>query len=153
MARMNFQQGIFTPKNPDKYIGKHRPRYRSGWELTFMRMCDNHPSISGWASEAQRIPYRNPITGKMTHYVPDFFIVYTDKDGARNAECIEIKPKMQTLENAKSQGEKYQAVINMAKWEAAQQWCKRNGVRFRVVTEEQLFNNPQKRTTKRRKRK
>jgi hypothetical protein len=26
-----FAQGKFTPKNPEKYIGKKTPTYRSGW--------------------------------------------------------------------------------------------------------------------------
>ena len=43
-----FQQGQFTPSNPDKYLGKRVPKYRSGWELAVMRMCDNHPAILGW---------------------------------------------------------------------------------------------------------
>jgi len=36
----NFAQGIFVPKNPEKYIGNHKPKYRSGWEFTFMQFCD-----------------------------------------------------------------------------------------------------------------
>ena len=71
-----YQQGTYEPTNKEKYIGKHLPRYRSGWELQFMRMCDKHPNILGWASESHRIPYRNPLTGKATTYVPDFFIIY-----------------------------------------------------------------------------
>ena len=51
-----FQQGQFTPSNPDKYLGKRVPKYRSGWELAVMRMCDNHPAILGWGSETHRIP-------------------------------------------------------------------------------------------------
>ena len=69
-------QGIFTPTNPEKYVGKNKPRYRSGWEFTFMQFCDKNDSVLQWASEAIAIPYRNPLTGKMSNYVPDFFIVY-----------------------------------------------------------------------------
>jgi plastocyanin len=88
-----YAQGLFTPKNPGKYIGKHTPRYRSGWELTFMRFCDNHPSIVGWASESIRIPYKNPFTGKPTTYYPDFLITYQDKDGNKKAEVIKFEAK------------------------------------------------------------
>ena len=28
-----------------KYIGKHTPKYRSGWELTFMTFCDTNKNI------------------------------------------------------------------------------------------------------------
>ena len=77
MAR--FAQGKYTLKNPQKYSGRKTPTYRSSWEFAFMRFCDEHPNVSQWASEAFKIPYRNPLTGKHTVYVPDFFIAYTDK--------------------------------------------------------------------------
>ena len=74
-----FAQGKFNLKNPDKYAGNKTPTYRSSWEFAFMRFCDEHPSVAQWASEAIKIPYRHPFTGKHTIYVPDFFIVYVDK--------------------------------------------------------------------------
>ena len=140
MAR--FAQGKFTLKNPDKYVGKKTPTYRSSWEFNFMKLMDEHPNVSSWASEAVQIPYRNPITGKMTIYVPDFFINYTDKNGKVIAELIEIKPKNQTvMELARDQGQKMQVVKNQAKWSAAMDWCKQKRIRFRILTEEELFHN------------
>ena len=91
----NWAQGLYQPKNPEKYAGKKTPRYRSSWEWAFMRFCDNNPSIMQWASESIQIPYRNPLTGRNTIYVPDFFLVYQDKSGARKGELIEIKPNNQ----------------------------------------------------------
>ena len=75
-------------------------------------------------------------------YVPDFFIVYMDKDGRKHAEMIEVKPMSQaTMEAAgKSMGKKKQVVINHAKWEAANAYAKQRRIRFRVVSEEQLFH-------------
>jgi hypothetical protein len=107
-----------------------------------MRLCDEHPNVAKWASESIKIPYRHPFTGKYTVYVPDFFVVYIDKNGAKHAELIEVKPKAQTsLEAAgKSMGKKKQAVVNMAKWEAANAYSKQNRIRFRVLSEEQLFH-------------
>lgn len=146
-----FQNGIYTLTNPDKYIGKHVPRYRSGWELAVMRMCDNHPGILGWGSETHRIPYKNPITGKNTTYVPDLLMIYNDRNGKRHAEIVEIKPSKQTLGEAKSQQQKAMAVVNHAKWEAARAWCRAQGLGFRVITENEIFNKPQ--NSKRKKRK
>jgi hypothetical protein len=141
MAR-NYVQGFYQLINPEKYIGSNRPKYRSGWELTFMRFCDNHPGITGWASESVRIPYRNPFTGKATTYYPDFLITYQDRVGQNKAELIEIKPKGQALlEKARSQEEKAAVILNMAKWEAARAWAKNMGMTFRVVTETELYNN------------
>ena len=140
MAR-KFAQGKFNPLNPEKYAGKKTPTYRSGWELTFMQFCDNHPSVVQWASEAITIPYKNPLTGKNTIYVPDFFIVYADKRGKRRAELIEVKPiKQTTMENAKSQRDKAAVAVNYAKWEAANAWCKRQGIIFRVITENDIYH-------------
>jgi len=137
----NYAQGHYTVLNPEKYVGKGIPKYRSGWELTFMRFCDNHPSVVSWASENVRIPYKNPFTGKDTFYVPDFFVVYQNASG-RRAELVEIKPKAQAvMELARSQQEKAAVALNMVKWTAARAWCKRMGATFRVLTEEDIFNN------------
>lgn len=138
-----FQQGQFTPSNPDKYLGKKVPRYRSGWELAVMRMCDNHPAILGWGSETHRIPYKNPLTGKQSTYVPDLLIVYKDKNGTNHAEFVEIKPASQTLGEARTQAQKAAAVVNHAKWQAANAYTKAKGMGFRVLTEKQIFNKPQ----------
>lgn len=139
-------QGIYEVKNPHKYIGNKKPRYRSGWELTFMLFCDNNDKVVKWASEAIQIPYRNPLTGKPTIYVPDFFVVYQDKFGKQNTELIEIKPKSQTIieDKVKNARNRATVAVNHAKWGAAQQWCKRTGITFRVITEEQMFHNGRK---------
>jgi hypothetical protein len=110
-------------------------------------MLDEHPSVEKWASESIQIPYRDPLTGKSTIYVPDFFINYVDKNGKKHAEVVEIKPLSQTkLENVgKSQYNQQQYVKNMAKWEAAQAWCKQKGVRFRIVNEGDIFHQGGKR--------
>lgn len=136
-------QGIFTPKNPEKYVGKHKPKYRSGWEMTFMMFCDSNKNVLYWASEAIRIPYRNPFTGKPSSYVPDFFVVYENRFGKQVAEVVEIKPKKQSLIESKVANAKDRAVValNHAKWQAAMAYCKANGYTFRVLTEEDLFYN------------
>lgn len=138
-------QGFYEIKNPNKYIGNKKPRYRSSWELTFMSFADNNSSILQWASECIQIPYRNPLTGKNTIYVPDFLIVYQNKTGKVITELIEIKPKKQTIMEEKNRP-KDRAVIavNHHKWAAAAMWCKRNQITFRVITEEQIFFNGRK---------
>ena len=75
--------------------------------------------------------------------MPDFFIVYQDKEGRKHAEMVEVKPMSQTsMESAgKSMAKKKQVVINMAKWEAANAYAKQRKIRFRVVSEEQLFHS------------
>jgi hypothetical protein len=137
-----YANGKYTIKNPEKYIGKRAPTYRSSWEFTFCAFCDNNPAVVNWASEAVQIPYRNPVSGKQTVYVPDFIIVYVDAKQKKHTELIEIKPsKEATMESAKSYRDKLMVAINMAKWAAADSWARANNMRFRVVTEFDIFKN------------
>ena len=142
-----FAQGIFEMKNPDKYIGKKKPLARSSWEFIFMKMLDEHPGVESWASESIQIPYRDPLTGKYTIYVPDFFVVYNDKNGKKHAEVVEVKPENQTLREkvGKHPYNQAQYIKNLAKWEAAVAWCKQQGIRFRVVNEGDIFHTGSKR--------
>ena len=137
-----FAQGRNTLKNPEKYSGTKTPTYRSSWEFAFMRFCDEHPSVSQWASEAVRIPYKNPLTGKHTIYVPDFFIVYSDQKGKQRVELIEVKPANQTIKEKLGRSRHNQAawVVNQVKWEAARAWCRQKKIFFRVVTETDIFH-------------
>jgi Holliday junction resolvase-like predicted endonuclease len=66
-----------------------------------------------------------------------------DKNGKKHAEMVEVKPASQmTMEKAgRSMAKKKQVVINQAKWEAANAYARQRKIRFRVVSEEQLFHN------------
>ena len=58
------------------------------------------------------------------------------------AELIEIKPKKQSvIESKMSSRDRAVVAINYAKWAAAQKWCKRQGLSFRVITENDMFAN------------
>ena len=135
-------QGVYQVVNPKKYVGQGMPRYRSGWEHSFMRFCDTNDNIMQWASESVRIPYLHPLTGKMTTYVPDFLITYKTRDNTLRAELIEIKPKKQSvLESKASARDRTIVAINYAKWDAATKWCRNQGLTFRVITEDDMFKN------------
>jgi hypothetical protein len=137
----NFAQGTFKPNNPKKYVGKGIPRYRSGWELSFFRFCDENPAVMEWASEAIAIKYRHPITGKVTNYIPDIFLRYQDQRGQVHTEIIEIKPRKQSMiEGKMSERDRMVVAINHAKWSAARAWCQRANIEFRVLTEDSLFH-------------
>ena len=137
-----FARGKFTMKHPEKYVGNKIPQYRSSWEWHFMNFCDNNDSIQKWASEAIQIPYRDPLTGKQTVYVPDFFIQYVDKSGRTLVELIEIKPASQAILErvGKNKYNQAQYIKNQAKWTAATHWCKQQGLKFRIVSENDLFH-------------
>ena len=137
-----FASGKYQVKNPEKYMGKRLPTYRSSWEFTFMSFCDNNPAVLNWSSEGVQIPYFNPVSGKQTIYVPDFLVVYVDANQRQHTELVEIKPSKEvTMESAKSYRDKLMVAINMAKWAAADAWCKANNIRFRVITEYDIFKN------------
>jgi hypothetical protein len=126
-----FAQGVFTPTNPGKYVGKKSPKYRSGWEMAFMRFCDTNDHILQWASESI--------------VIPDFLVVYRDKNNTMKAEVVEIKPKKQSIiESKASNRDRAVVAVNYAKWDAATKWCRRQGLTFRVVTEEDIFRNGRK---------
>lgn len=139
MAR-HYHQGVYEPKNPEKYLGRRKIIFRSGWELNFCRFCDHHPSVTQWASESLAIPYWCPLTQRKKQYIPDFFIVYTDQTGATHVEVVEIKPSRETGgEQTRSRRDQLVALRNQAKWAAAQAYCEKNGMRFRVITEQHMF--------------
>lgn len=141
----NFRQGTYTVKNAQKYVGKGQPRYRSGWEMTFMMFLDSNDNVLQWASESITIPYRNPITGKQSMYVPDFFVTFRTRDNKMRAELIEIKPKKQSLiESKASSRDRAIVAVNYAKWDAATKWSQRNGCLFRVITEDDIFHQGRK---------
>jgi hypothetical protein len=138
-------QGTYEVINKDKYVGIRAPRYRSGWEFSFMKFCDSNDHVLQWASEAIQIPYRHPLTGKQTIYVPDFLITYRTRNNMMRAELIEIKPKKQSvIESKMSSRDRAVVAINYAKWAQATKWAQRNGMTFRVITEDDMFKNGSK---------
>ena len=142
----------FIPKNPQKYLGTNINQIvaRSSWELTMMNYLDAHPMVLGWMSESlpshtvhhgiSGIPYRNPLTKKWTIYVPDFFVVYVDKNKKQHVEVMEIKPLDETPYFSGKHGrnrllKEPRQIVNAAKFKAAIQFCASRGWFFRIVTE------------------
>ena len=137
-----FAQGVYQVNNPAKYAGLKPPRYRSSWEWHFMKFCDDNDHVLQWASEAVSVPYRHPLTGKMTIYVPDFLITYQNSAGKTIGELIEIKPRKQSvIEGRMSEKERMIVAINYAKWSSAEKWARQQGLMFRVINEDQIFRN------------
>lgn len=137
-----FSQGVYHPRNPDKYIGKGQIIYRSSWENHFCIFCDTNEHIIEWASEAVRIPYKHPLTGKQTTYVPDFLIRYRTAKNIIKTELIEIKPAGQSaLTEGMNQNQRATVAVNHAKWFMAEKWAKSQGITFRVITEHDIFKN------------
>jgi hypothetical protein len=138
-----YRQGIFTPKNADKFIGT-KAVYRSGLELKFMRFCDNNPNVLKWSSENVVIPYISPIDGRVHRYFVDNFVVI--KEGTQIKKyLVEIKPYKQTMapttkyrkrEHLLYEQQMYS--VNQAKWASAREFCNKKGLEFLILTEKDL---------------
>lgn len=134
-------KGLYTPQNPQKYLGDPRKiRFLSSWELRFMQNCDSNPNVLQWGSEEFKIQYWNPIKNRVANYFPDFIIKYRDARGEVITEVIEIKPLKQSVTSkSMSTYDKLSLIVNHAKWQAAVAVCESHGIKFRVVTEKDLF--------------
>ena len=146
MSESKYHQGRFNPRNPEKYKGDYRNIiYRSSWEVEFMRYCDRNPSILEWGSEEFFIPYYDPTTKKVRRYFPDFFMKVKESNGDIKRYVIEIKPKRQTRPPVPGK-KKAKTLINeaityeknIAKWKAAEEWCKDRLIEFKIITEDDL---------------
>ena len=139
-------KGRYSPTYPRKYKGNpSKIIYRSLWERKFMVFCDLNENIIEWGSEEIALPYRSPLDNRVHRYFPDFYIKVKENNGSLKRYLIEIKPKKQTVE-PKVQKRKTKSYIyevteyakNMAKWKAAEEFCKDRMWEFKVLTEDEL---------------
>jgi hypothetical protein len=133
---------IYIPINPAKYSGRYPIVLKSSWEEFFAtNYCDNDPTCIDWSYEPWRIPYRNPVTGRQTVYIPDFLVSFKCNNGQIRCALVEIKPAHEALpEHARNARDAANIACNLAKWEAARFWCeRRRNVEFVVRTEKELF--------------
>ena len=138
---MNYK-GKFRPTNRQKYKGDiTNIIYRSLWERSFMRYCDENKDIVEWGSEELIVPYISPLDNKHHRYFPDFYI--KTKNGDKF--MVEIKPKKFT-KPPKPKKRITKAYIhetkewhrNQAKWKAAKNVCEKLGWKFQIITEDHL---------------
>ena len=135
-------RGRFIPQNPEKYVGDaSKIFFRSLWELQCMKFFDARPDMLKWGSEEVAIPYLSPEDHRAHNYFPDFFVEYRDRDGNVQREIIEVKPLHESDEkHAKSERSQAALLVNEAKWKAAAMWCEDAGMKFRVLTERQIYH-------------
>jgi len=149
------RKSIFIPKNPKKYVGNASNIIcRSNWERVFCERCDTNDNIVTWASEEFSIPYISPLDNKRHRYYPDFLIKVKEPDGKFKKYVIEIKPRKQTVKpKMKTDSRKRPRMtnsyakelnnyaVNVAKWNAAIEFCKDNSLEFQIITEDNLYGN------------
>jgi hypothetical protein len=110
-----------------------------------MNYCDKNENILIWSSEELWIPYKSPVDNRYHKYFPDFYIKYKNTSGKIMESLIEIKPAKQVKGPTpqKSRSKKYISEVveyakNMAKWEAAKEYCNDRKWEFKILTEHDL---------------
>ena len=131
----------YYPKlqNPQKYNGDRPITIRSSYELRFCKWLDLNESVVCWSSETLVIPYT--FEGNPHRYYPDF--VVENKRGQKM--MIEVKPSRQIKKpvRKKRKTKRYiydclTYVKNRCKWKAAKEYCDKNDMEFKFITENEL---------------
>lgn len=94
----------------------------SSWEVKFFTECNNKDSVLSLVRCPFGIRYHNPIKDSECTYLPDFLL--------NDHYLIEVKPNYM-LDDP----------INIAKFNAADLYCRENGLEYVILTEDYLFNN------------
>jgi hypothetical protein len=123
-SRGKLKKGDYLSAKNNKEI-----HYRSSWERTAYEILEKAFSVKAYTGEGIRIPY--VFQGKKRHYVPDISIEFIDGSRA----IVEIKPKSQCPKGFNDDDVK---LMNMAKWNAAWDYCNLNNMIFAVWTEKAL---------------
>ena len=140
-----YTQGIFNPQHPEKYRGSLPIYFRSSLEIKAFRWMDNNSNVLTWGSESVIIPYQGP-DGKLHRYFVDLVCEMKRTTGEVQKFLIEVKPDKQTLppivtprQSIKTKlYESYNYAVNSKKWQAAEAWCSKKGMRFLILTEKHL---------------
>ena len=145
-----YHQGLYTPNNPDKYVGDpNNIIYRSSLEKKFCFYCDNNDQIIKWGCETIIITY-NDFEGKVHKYYPDFYMEVIYPNSLKlDKFIIEVKPYSETLMPtypnsptlSRMRNFEYQLKMyrkNIFKWSKAVEWCKNRDMTFKIITEKNL---------------
>lgn len=113
---LGFKQGNFYSKKNNKEIF-----FRSGMESEFYKVLEKRKDVVRYSVESLEIEYN--YEGRTRRYIPDILVEYTNG----KKELWEIKPKNQT-----------KMPKNLAKWQAADSYCRKRNIEFVVLTERGL---------------
>jgi hypothetical protein len=164
------RSGYYILTRPERYMtkGVDRVKYKSSWEMEFFKVCDGNPLVTKWAYEPFDISYYSPALMKQSLYRPDVYLEICYTDGRTEKWLIEIKPVAYSVvptppkppppgcqdpekharyqkRMAAYQRKSLDVATNYAKWEAAEAWCKENGVNWMIFNENNtrgLFRTP-----------
>jgi hypothetical protein len=146
-----YKQGFYNLKNPEKYKGDpNNIKFRSSWEYAFCSYLDNNPSVTKWSCEQPVITYKD-LRNKVHRYFVDFFYeqLTNDVNGIKKV-LVEIKPKNELFPPIRPKNETAKAlenyeysvrthIKNKLKWSAAEEYAKKRGMQFVILTEDHLI--------------
>ena len=121
----------------------------SGWERMFFSFTDLNPNVLRWASESIPIPYISPLDNRQHTYYPDVYLEVKKSDGTIEKSLVEIKPNSECYppKEPKKKNDKTMArymkametyLVNQAKWEQAEMFCKENDISWKIMDEYSL---------------
>ncbi len=162
-----YTQGLYNPIHPEKYIGNPLDiKFRSSWEYAFCKYLDNNDKIIKWACEQPIITYSD-LRGKVHRYYPDFYYEILKNGDPENFTrvIVEIKPASELNPPDKPKKdtgkslENYEYAVrthikNKLKWSAAEEYARKMGMQFVIITEDRLIKEgliPPKSTYKKKK--
>jgi len=110
-----------------------------------MKYLDVHPDVLSWASEELIIPYVSPIDGRVHRYFPDFYVMKKNQEGIIEEIVIEVKPskQLQPPKKPAKMTRKYvnemrTYAINQKKFQTAEEFCRKRGLKYMIMTEHEL---------------
>ena len=152
LGNKKYKQGNYLLQNTNKYIGQIPVKYRSSWEHAFCKFCDLNDKVVKWSAEFLEIPYQIVNNGQTENhrYYPDFYVEMRGNDIEKyDRFVIEIKPKhelespTQPVRQTLKMLENYEYSLkmfkkNLHKWAFTKEWCERRGLKFKIITEDDL---------------
>jgi hypothetical protein len=140
--KSRFKQGYVDTSTLKKLFESQKSKpviFRSSYEHKFIWWLERSSSVKRWGSEPICIEYRLPNDEKVHHYWPDYLVEMTDG----TVVLVEVKPHNQTVPpdpylNDRDSLAYRTYVKNYCKWKAANEFCKRNNMQFKILTEKTI---------------
>lgn len=118
-------------------------QYKSKLERIAFHYADINPKIKYFSVEPFHIPYIKPTDNKVHRYFIDMYIEFVTGDKF----LVEVKSSSETRQPEKPKNKKgilryKEAVqtflVNIAKWKSATEFAKTKGMKFIILTENEL---------------
>lgn len=140
----NAHIGTYHVSNKEKFLGMHDPKYKSLLECKMMFYLDHNPNVLKWNYEPMAIKYIDESSnGKIRNYYIDFTAIVKNRESS-HAVWIEVKSESEMRPPSKRVKDQKTAmkiwIKNQSKWKAAKQLAESRGIKFVVVSENELNN-------------